>query len=129
VVVCPIVIAELSPHFTQREELSRFLGEIGIEPDGFTLDALWSAGEAWSGYRRRRGVQVQCPRCGEQAALRCPACQAPLIWRQHLIADFLIGGHALTQADALLTRDPGYYRTDFPQLPLIIPGASTAPPS
>ncbi len=38
---------------------------------------------------------------------------------RRLLADFLIGAHALVQAERLLTLDPKVYRQDFPELRLL----------
>jgi hypothetical protein len=39
-----------------------------------------------------------------------------VIPRQHIAADFLIGGHATVDADALLSFDTAFYGTYFPSV-------------
>ena len=41
--------------------------------------------------------------------------------RQRIVADFLIGAHAIAQADRLLTRDRGFYRDYFGKLRILDP--------
>ncbi|MDO8670518.1 MAG: type II toxin-antitoxin system VapC family toxin [Dehalococcoidia bacterium] len=121
VVICPVVYAELAAGFPGHEEVALFVHDLRLHLEAFTTEALYQAGSAWKRYTSRRGRVVQCPRCGQTASLQCSVCQAPLTWRQHIIPDFLVGGHALQQADRLLTRDYGYYHLYFPTLQLVGP--------
>ncbi len=41
--------------------------------------------------------------------------------RERVIADFLIGSHAMMQCGALITRDAGFFRDYFKGLRLIVP--------
>jgi predicted nucleic acid-binding protein len=118
-VICPTVYAELAAGFDDRSQLARFLSDLGVERTDFSDEALWRAAAAWRAYTTRRGQALQCSRCGRHLSVSCPDCQSPVLWRQHIISDFLIGGHASADADRLLTRDSGYYRTYFPALLLV----------
>jgi predicted nucleic acid-binding protein len=42
--------------------------------------------------------------------------------RSRIIADFLIGAHALMQCDGLVTYDSGFHRDYFKGLKIIVPG-------
>jgi predicted nucleic acid-binding protein len=116
-VISEPVYAELAVHFPDRVDLDRFLADtsIRLEPSG--AEALHRAGSAWREYLRRRPA-VACPQCGAVQELRCDRCGASIQPRQHVVADFVIGAHALVHADRLLTRDRGYCGTYFPELKL-----------
>jgi predicted nucleic acid-binding protein len=117
VVISDTVYAELAVHFPEQEKLDRFLADTGLRLESSNADALYRAGRAWSEYLRRRPA-LTCPQCGATQDLHCNECVASIQPRQHVVADFIIGAHALVQADQLLTRDRGYYATYFPELTL-----------
>ena len=112
------VYAELAGRFSNRRELDVFLTDTGVQLERSSEEALQLAGAAWRTYTRRRPRALVCARCGAAQSVRCETCGEPVRARQHIVADFLIGAHALVHADRLLTRDRGFYATYFPALAL-----------
>lgn len=118
VVTTPIVYSELAAdgHFQTTAELDQFLEDFSIQLETPSRTALFAAGETFQRYADRRPAGLQCPSCGTKQAVDCETCGEGLSPRQHIAADFLIGGHATTDADALLSFDTGFYGTYFPSL-------------
>jgi predicted nucleic acid-binding protein len=96
-IACAVTWAELAAFFPSPEAAAEGMRRLGIQFSPMPLDAALAAGAAWNEYRRRGGP------------------------RTRIVSDFLIGAHALLQADRLLTRDRGFYRSYFQGLPILDP--------
>lgn len=120
VVVAPVVYAELAAdgHFDTSGELDGFLDDLSVGVTRPSREALFEAGEAFRRYTRRRPDGLQCPSCGAKRTVACEECGRDLTPRQHVAADFVIGGHAEADADALVSFDRGFYGTYFPDVPV-----------
>lgn len=98
-VISPTVVAELGAYFSREFELKAFLRDTGLKLVPFGLASLHLAGQTWKAYQRKAGTPVD----GQP---------------QQVMADFLVGAHAMMHAERLLTRDRGLYRACFPKLKL-----------
>jgi predicted nucleic acid-binding protein len=100
-VICAPVFAELMAAPGRTESfLDSFFGATGIHVDWALEEAVWrSAGRAFQAYAARRRKHGGGPR--------------------RILADFLIGAHALQGGHHLLTLDDHLYRAAFPALTLV----------
>ena len=97
--VCDVVWAEVAGRFASPAAAAAALSTPGIEFDPMTAPAAADAGRLWRAFREAGGGR-----------------------RDRVVADFLVGAHALHQAEALLTRDRGFYRRYFKRLRIVEPG-------
>jgi predicted RNA-binding Zn-ribbon protein involved in translation (DUF1610 family) len=100
-----VVFAELMPQFgADKDAVTSFLKDHKISITALDLEAVCIAGSRWLKYLRRKS-KVNCPNCGHQ-----------LGQKEHFLSDFYIGGFAVANCDAILTRDRGIYKKYFPDL-------------
>jgi predicted nucleic acid-binding protein len=119
-ILCGVVFAELAARFPAEEELASFLADTRISLVQPNEKSLYIAGSRWAVYARKSDKnRFSCGKCGHSFEATCPRCKAALTKRLHVLADFLIGAHALVQADCILSRDLGVYKTYFSDLTVI----------
>jgi predicted nucleic acid-binding protein len=96
---CEAVWAETAAAFSDTEKFRRAMAALPVAFAALSEAAAIKAAEAWRRYRAHGGP------------------------RSRIASDFLIGSHALTAADRLLTRDRGFYRRYFTGLKVLDPSA------
>ncbi len=97
---CAVVFAELGRYFTRDSALLEFLSDCHIDHDPMSLDTAVGAARIMRTYARNAGP------------------------RERVAPDFLIGAHAMHQADALLTTDGAFFRHYFKGLTVVTPRAA-----
>ena len=120
-IICEVVFAELAARFRSREEdLKTFLSDTGMKIVHSDEESLFLAGSRWAECARKSAKnKFLCGGCGHAFEVSCPRCTAMLTKRLHVLADFLIGAHALVHADCILSRDLGIYSTYFNDLKVV----------
>ena len=99
VVVCEAVVAEVQLMLDTSANIMETLNAMGIRFLAINEPAAVRAGVMNRRFRDRGGR------------------------RERVVADFLIGAHALLQCQGLITRDAGFFRDYFKGLKVIIPTA------
>nr|WP_004085316.1 type II toxin-antitoxin system VapC family toxin [Xylella fastidiosa] len=98
VVVCDVVLAEMSAVLRGGAEVLGVLEEMGVHFDPLEAKSALRAGEMYRRYRQRNATESD-------------------------MKYFLVGAHALLQCDGLMTWNDAFYRDYFKGMKLIVPGA------
>jgi predicted nucleic acid-binding protein len=94
-----VVWAEVAGRFGSAEHVRQAMHRLGVSLTPSDDRVAFRAGSMWWDYLRAGGD------------------------RTRVLPDFFIGAHAMEFAERLLTRDEGYYRRYFSQLPVVVPGS------
>jgi predicted nucleic acid-binding protein len=96
-VACEVVWTEVAGFFPSPSAAREAMERLGVDFSAVTLETALEASSAWKACRQRGGQ------------------------RTRVAAGFIIGAHAVCQADRLLTRDRGFYRSCFSRLSILDP--------
>jgi predicted nucleic acid-binding protein len=98
-VACEVVWAEVAAAFADATAASRALDGLEVAYDPLDRETALAAGIAWQRYRSAGGT------------------------RRRILPDLLIGVHATSRAERLLTRDRGFYHSAFEHLAILDPSS------
>jgi predicted nucleic acid-binding protein len=96
---CDIVWAEVASGFSESARAGELLDSLGVAFSALDRVAALAAADAFRAYRLAGGR------------------------RERVAADFLIGAHAAENADRLLTRDRGFFRSYFSAVDVVDPSS------
>jgi len=94
-IACEVVFSETRPCFLHREQHQEAMTKLGIHFDSVHVETAALAGEIFQTYRKSGGT------------------------RERILPDFLIGAHAVDQADQILSDDHGFFRKYFSGLKVV----------
>jgi predicted nucleic acid-binding protein len=97
IVICDVVYAESCSAFSTQAQCDDFLDSLDIQSESLDRKSCFLASLAWISYLKSGGKRLR------------------------ILPDFLVAAHASNQADLLLTRDRGFFKSYFPKLQVIDP--------